>query len=91
MKDKLGYCPECGSRGVTRHEGYDVCEKYHIYKTEDAVEGERTDLRSAIECAVRCLLVDAHMSGQQEEYETESIQENIAIDLEAILDRYEGE
>ena len=90
MKDKFGYCPECGSRGVTRHEGFDVCENYHIYKTEAAVEGERTDLRSAIECAIRCLLIDSQVSSQNGEDETAELQENIAIDLEAILNRYEG-
>jgi len=89
MKDKFGYCPECGSRGVTRNEGHDVCEKYHIYKTDAAVEGVSDDLRSAIECAIRCLLVDSQVSNQNGEYETAGIQENLATDLEAILDRYE--
>jgi hypothetical protein len=89
MKDKLGYCPECGSRGVTRADGHDVCAKYHIYKTQAAVEGYSTDLRSAIECAIRCLLVDSQVSSQNSEYETAGIQEDLAIDLEAILDRYE--
>jgi len=89
MKDRLGYCPECGSRGVTRHEGYDVCEKYHIYKTGAAVEGVSDDLRSALECAIRCLFIHSQVSSQDGEDETAELQENIATDLEAILDRYE--
>jgi len=44
METPYGFCPICGSPGISRERspfGNDRCEKGHVYKSTDSIEGEK--------------------------------------------------
>ena len=44
-----GKCPECGANGIARQKrlnGNDICENNHEYKSSDAINPERFELRT---------------------------------------------